>query len=66
MTGLRRRARDAWLRNAGDIWCPTCGWFGRKAQRAQRAAQEADLVAWAAGLLETGPNIGVEAPWPGT
>ena len=32
------------------IWCPSCGWFGRKARRRNRAADTASHIRWAAQL----------------
>lgn len=32
------------------LWCPACGWFGRKARRRNRAADAASHIRWAAQI----------------
>ncbi|AGU92095.1 hypothetical protein BANE1_90 [Mycobacterium phage Bane1] len=32
------------------VWCPSCGWFGRKARRRNRAADAAGHMRWAAQI----------------
>ncbi|AER49405.1 hypothetical protein STINGER_91 [Mycobacterium phage Stinger] len=32
------------------LWCPACGWFGRKARRRNRAADAAAHIRWAAQI----------------
>ncbi|MCT7373381.1 hypothetical protein [Mycolicibacterium llatzerense] len=34
----------------GHLWCPSCGWFGRRARRRNRRAAERGLVLFHAAL----------------